>query len=101
MGGKPVWCRTAPGPLERHVVGYARWLAEQGFSESRIERRVDQLGHLSHWLAIEGLGLDGGRLSHLDLTAKLACPAWVLARSWRRGGACGGGAGGTGRAAAG
>jgi integrase/recombinase XerD len=55
MGGKPVWCRTAPGPLEPYAVGYARWLAERGFSESRIERRVDQLGHLSHWLAIERL----------------------------------------------
>lgn len=58
MGGKPVWCRTAPGPLEPYAVGYAQWLAAQGFSQSRIERRVDQLGHLSHWLAIEGLGPD-------------------------------------------
>jgi integrase/recombinase XerD len=58
MGGKPVWCRTAPGPLEPYADGYARWLADQGFSQGRIERRVDQLGHLSHWLAIEGLGPD-------------------------------------------
>jgi integrase/recombinase XerD len=58
MGGRPVWSRTAPGPLEPYAAGYARWLAEQGFSQSRIDRRVDQLGHLSHWLAIEGLALD-------------------------------------------
>lgn len=63
MGGKPVWCRTAPGPLETYAGGYAQWLAAQGFSQSRIERRVDQLGHLSKWLAIEGLGPD-------ELTAK-------------------------------
>jgi site-specific recombinase XerD len=44
--------------LERYAVGYARWLADQGFCEGRIERRVDQLGHLSHWLAVEGLGPD-------------------------------------------
>lgn len=58
MGGKPVWCRTAPGPLEAYAGGYAEWLAAQGFSPSRIERRVDQLGRLSHWLAIEGLSPD-------------------------------------------
>jgi site-specific recombinase XerD len=44
--------------LEPYADGYARWLADQGFSQGRIERRVDQLGHLSHWLAIEGLGPD-------------------------------------------
>jgi integrase/recombinase XerD len=58
MGGKPVWSRTAPGPFEPYAVGYARWLIEQGFSRSRIERRVDQLGRLSHWLAVEGLAAD-------------------------------------------
>ncbi|MGA2930419.1 MAG: hypothetical protein ABSG43_31445 [Solirubrobacteraceae bacterium] len=58
MGGRPVWSRTAPGPFERYVAGYAQWLGEQGFSRGRIDRRVDQLGHLSHWLAIEGLGPD-------------------------------------------
>jgi site-specific recombinase XerD len=42
--------------LEPYAVGFAGWLAGQGFSRSRIDHRVGQLGHLSHWLALEGLG---------------------------------------------
>lgn len=57
MGGV-AWSRTAPGPLEPYAVAFARWLAEQGFSQSRIEKRVCQLGHLSGWLEVEGLRPD-------------------------------------------
>ena len=35
MGGRPVWSRTAPGPFEPYAVGYAQWLAEQGFSREQ------------------------------------------------------------------
>ena len=87
MGGRPVWSRTAPGPLEPYAVGYARWLAEQGFSESRIERRVDQLGHLSHWLAIEGLGPDELTAEHQLRFSEARDAAgyrtWVSPRSLR------------------
>lgn len=54
MGGV-AWSGPAPGPLEVHAVGFARWLEEQGFSQSRIEKRLCQLGHLSGWLELEGL----------------------------------------------
>jgi integrase/recombinase XerD len=57
MGGC-VWSRTAPGPLQPYAVGFARWLADAGFSQSRIEKRLCQLGHLSGWLEIEGLRPD-------------------------------------------
>ena len=87
MGGRPVWSRTAPGPLEPCAVGYARWLAEQGFSGSRIERRVDQLGHLSHWLAIEGLGPDELTAEHQLRFSEARDAAgyrtWVSPRSLR------------------
>ncbi len=63
MGGTPVWSRTAPGPLEPFAVGYARWLADSGFSRSRIEKRLGQFGRLSAWLGMERLGLE-------DLTAE-------------------------------
>lgn len=55
MGGPACWSRTAPGPLKPFAVGYGRWLADAGFSPSRIEKRLDQLGRLSGWLEAEGL----------------------------------------------
>jgi integrase/recombinase XerD len=63
MGGC-AWSRTAPGPLEAHGVTFARWLADAGFSQSRIEKRLCQLGHLSGWLEIEGLGPDELTVEH-------------------------------------
>lgn len=87
MGGKPVWCRTAPGPLKPYAGGYARWLAAQGFSEGGIERRVDQLGHLSHWLAIEGLGPDGlaaeQQLRFSEARRAAGHRTWISPRSLR------------------
>jgi site-specific recombinase XerD len=44
--------------LEPYAVGFARWLADAGFSQSRIEKRLCQLGHLSGWLEVEGLRPD-------------------------------------------
>lgn len=63
MGGC-AWSRTAPGPLEAHAIAFARWLADAGFSQSRIERRLCQLGHLSGWLEIEGLRPDELTVEH-------------------------------------
>jgi integrase/recombinase XerD len=63
MGGC-AWSRTAPGPLEAHAVAFARWLADAGFSQSRIEKRLCQLGHLSGWLDIEGLRPDELTVEH-------------------------------------
>lgn len=59
MGGPACWCRTAPGPLEPYAVGFGRWLADAGFSQSRIEKRLGQLGRLSSWLEAEGLSPAG------------------------------------------
>lgn len=87
MGGKPVWSRTAPGPLESYASGYALWLAGQGFSQGMIERRVDQLGHLSHWLAIEGLCPDElnaeYRLRFAEARRAAGYQTWVSPRSLR------------------
>lgn len=87
MGGRPVWSRTAPGPFEPCASGYAVWLAGQGFSQGRIERRVDQLGHLSHWLAIEGLGPDELTAEHqlrfTEARRAAGYRTWVSARSLR------------------
>lgn len=63
MGGC-AWSRTAPGPLAVHAVAFARWLADAGFSRSRIEKRVCQLGHLSGWLESEGLRPDELTVEH-------------------------------------
>lgn len=63
MGGC-AWSRTAPGPLEAHAIAFARWLADAGFSQSRIEKRLCQLGHLSGWLEIEGLRPDELTVEH-------------------------------------
>jgi site-specific recombinase XerD len=50
--------------LEAHAVAFARWLADAGFSQSRIEKRLCQLGHLSGWLEIEGLRPDELTVEH-------------------------------------
>ena len=47
-------------------------LAEQGFSQGRIDCRVDQLGHFSHWLAIEGLCPDELTAEHPLRFSRLA-----------------------------
>ena len=64
MGGFACWSRTAPGPLEPYAAGFARWLADAGFSQSRIEKRLGQLGRLSSWLETEGLGPEEFTVEH-------------------------------------
>ena len=87
MGGRPVWSRTAPGPFEPYAAGYAQWLAEQGFSQGAIDRRVDQLGHLSHWIAIERLGSDELTAEHqlrfCEARRAAGYRSWLSPRSLR------------------
>jgi len=64
MGGPACWSGTAAGPLEPYAVGFARWLADAGFLQSRIEKRLCQLGHLSGWLEVEGLRPDELTVEH-------------------------------------
>lgn len=75
--------RATAGSLEPYAAGFVQWLADRGFSQSRIENRRGQCGHLGRWLEAEGVGR----------AAESACPARVLARGERRAGACAGGAG--------
>jgi integrase/recombinase XerD len=86
MGGV-AWSRTAPGPLEVHAVGFARWLAEQGFSRSRIEKRLCQLGHLSGWLELEGLRPDELTVEHqqrfIEARRMAGHRTWLSSRSLR------------------
>ncbi|MHB8695834.1 MAG: tyrosine-type recombinase/integrase [Solirubrobacteraceae bacterium] len=86
MGGV-AWSRTAPGPLEVHAVGFARWLAEQGFSQSRIEKRLCQLGHLSGWLELEGLRPDELTVEHqqrfIEARRMAGHRTWLSPRSLR------------------
>ncbi|MDQ2897969.1 MAG: site-specific integrase [Actinomycetota bacterium] len=50
--------------MEPYAVAFARWLADAGFSQSRIEKRLCQLGHLSRWLEVEGLRPDELAVEH-------------------------------------
>jgi integrase/recombinase XerD len=81
MGGPACWSRTAPGPLEPYAVGFARWLADAGFSQSRIEKRLGQFGRLSSWLDVEGLRAEELTVEHQQrfVAARRAAGA----RTWR------------------
>lgn len=87
MGGVACWSRTAPGPLEPYAAGFVRWLAERGFSQSRIDRRVCQLGRLSRWLEVEGLGPDEltpeRQQRFLDARREAGYRGWLSPRSLR------------------
>ena len=81
------WSRTAPGPLEPYAVAFARWLADAGFSQSRIEKRLCQLGHLSGWLEIEGLRPDELTAEHqqrfIEARRTARHRTWLSPRSLR------------------
>lgn len=85
--GRSAWSRTAPGPLEPYAVGFVQWLAEQGFSRSRIDRRLCQFGHLSHWLGMEGLAADELTVEHqqrfLDARQAAGYASWLSLQSLR------------------
>jgi integrase/recombinase XerD len=85
--GRSAWSRTAPGPLEPYAVGFVQWLADQGFSRSRIDRRLCQLGHLSRWLEIEGLRSDELTAEHqqrfLEARRAAGYRSWLSPRSLR------------------
>lgn len=48
--------RARAGSLEPYAAGFVRWLTDRGFSQSRIESRAGQFGHLGRWLVSEGMG---------------------------------------------
>ena len=85
--GRSAWFRTAPGALEPYAVGFVQWLAEHGFSGSRIDRRLCQLGHLSHWLEMEGLAADELTAEHqqrfLDARRAAGYASWLSPQSLR------------------
>jgi site-specific recombinase XerD len=73
--------------LEPYAVAFARWLADAGFSQSRIEKRLCQLGHLSHWLEIEGLRPDELTVEHqqrfIEARRTAGHRTWLSLRSLR------------------
>lgn len=81
MGGPACWSQTAPGPLEPYAVGFARWLADAGFSQSRIEKRLGQFGRLSSWLDVEGLRAE--ELTDEQQQRFVAARRAAGARTWR------------------
>ena len=87
MGGCACWSRTAPGPLEPFAVGFERWLADSGFSPSRIEKRLGQLGRLSGWLEMEGLRADeltvGNQQRFLEARRAAGARTWISPHSLR------------------
>jgi integrase/recombinase XerD len=50
--------------LKPFAVGFERWMVDAGYSRSRIEKRLGQLGRLSHWLELEGLRPDELTVEH-------------------------------------
>jgi len=73
--------------LEPYAVGFARWLADAGFSQSRIEKRLCQFGHLSGWLEIEGLRPDELTAEHqqrfIEARRMAGRRTWLSPRSLR------------------
>jgi site-specific recombinase XerD len=73
--------------LEPFAVGFGRWLADSGFSASRIEKRLGQLGRLSAWLEMEGLRPEELTVEHQQrfVEARRAAGArtWLSPRSLR------------------
>ena len=48
-------CGPLTGPLVPYVAGFRESLAEQGYSSHSIRSHVLLMGHVSRWLASEGL----------------------------------------------
>lgn len=56
------WSRAVDaGPLAPYADGYSAWLEQLGYAPSSVQQRLWLMGHLSRWLAAEGV--DAGLLT--------------------------------------